>query len=71
MQVHRIARAALLSQDGWLSAQVDLPELAGGGFVRVRGSNTDAPVPQPDGAGEDPWQDLWFYSNPVFVTPAR
>lgn len=70
-QVHRIARAALLSQDGWLSAQVDVPELAGGGFVRVRGSNTDAPVPQPDGAGEDPWQDLWFYSNPVFVTPAR
>ena len=70
-QMHRIARAALLSQDGWLSAQVDVPELAGDGFVRVRGSNTDEPTPQPDGAGEDPWQDLWFYSNPVFVTPAR
>ncbi len=37
-------------------------------YMRLRGTNTDQPEPAPDGAGEDPWSDLWFYSNPVFVT---
>lgn len=35
-------------------------------YVRVRGTNTDEMEPQPD-ADEDPWTDLWFYSNPVFI----
>ena len=37
-------------------------------YVRVRGaSDKDELEPLPDEAGEDPWNDLWFYSNPVFV----
>jgi hypothetical protein len=36
-------------------------------YLRVRGTNTDQLEPQPDALGENPWQDLWFYSNPVFV----
>lgn len=36
-------------------------------YVRVRGTNTEQLEPEPDVAGEDPWRDLWFYSNPVFV----
>ncbi len=36
-------------------------------YVRVRGTNTDELEPAMDPPGEDPWQDLWFYSNPVFV----
>jgi hypothetical protein len=36
-------------------------------YLRVRGTNTDQQEPQPDALGENPWQDLWFYSNPVFV----
>ena len=35
-------------------------------YARVRGTNTDEMEPLPDGR-EDPWSDLWFYSNPVFV----
>jgi hypothetical protein len=35
-------------------------------YARVRGTNTDEAEPQPDGQ-ENPWTDLWFYSNPVFV----
>ncbi len=35
-------------------------------YVRVRGTNTNEDEPQPDGQ-EDPWSDLWFYSNPVFI----
>ena len=37
-------------------------------YMRLRGTNTDQSEPAPDGAGEDPWSDLWFYSNPVFVS---
>jgi len=38
------------------------------GYLRVRGTNTDALEPEPDPRGEDPWTDLWFYSNPIFLT---
>ena len=37
-------------------------------YIRIRGTNTDQLEPAPDGAGEDPWSDLWFYSNPIFVS---
>lgn len=36
-------------------------------YLRLRGTNTTELEPEPDARGEDPWQDLWFYSNPVFV----
>lgn len=36
-------------------------------YLRVRGTNGDETEPQPDLAGEDPWSDLWFYTNPIFV----
>lgn len=36
-------------------------------YVRVRGTNTEALEPESDPLGEDPWTDLWFYSNPVFL----
>ncbi len=36
-------------------------------YIRIRGTNTDQLEPVMDPQGEDPWQDLWFYSNPIFV----
>jgi hypothetical protein len=37
-------------------------------YLRVRGTNNKAELePLADEVGEDPWQDLWFYSNPVFI----
>lgn len=39
----------------------------GSGYLRVRGTNTQQAEPEPDVPGEDPWQDLWFYSNPVYL----
>ncbi|MGW3352802.1 phosphoesterase [Nonomuraea rubra] len=35
-------------------------------YLRVRGTSTDEMEPQADGK-ESPWEDLWFYSNPVFI----
>ena len=36
-------------------------------YIRVRGTNTPEEEPLPDTRGEDPWADLWFYSNPIFI----
>jgi hypothetical protein len=36
-------------------------------YVRLRGTNTDVEAPRMDTPNVDPWSDLWFYSNPVFV----
>jgi len=49
------------------SATVTLPSVDHDIYLRVRGTNSDELEPQMDQQGENPWQDLWFYSNPVFV----
>ena len=38
-----------------------------GVYLRVRGTSTTELEPAPDPPGESPWQDLWFYSNPIFI----
>jgi hypothetical protein len=44
-----------------------LPKVEKGTYLRVRGTNTDALEPEMDTKGEMPWNDLWFYSNPIFI----
>lgn len=59
--------AATWTREGdWTVARWSLPVPSHGGFVRVRGNNTGAVEALMDEPGEDPWNDLWFYSNPVF-----
>jgi hypothetical protein len=36
-------------------------------YLRVRGTNGTELEPLADPAGENPWSDLWFYANPIFV----
>lgn len=36
-------------------------------YLRIRGTNGAELEPTVDPQGEDPWSDLWFYSNPVFI----
>jgi hypothetical protein len=40
-------------------------------YVRVRGTSTEDLEPPMDTPGENPWADLWFYSNPIFIETAR
>lgn len=68
MQTRRFTAKEWTREGAWYQVAWELPAPAGGGFVRARGSNTDEPTPLADIKGEDPWQDLWFYSNPVFIT---
>jgi hypothetical protein len=44
-----------------------LPAVTKGMYLRVRGTSTDQLEPVPDPKGENPWSDLWFYSNPIFI----
>ena len=44
-----------------------LPGVAHSQYVRLRGTSTQDDEPQMDTAGENPWDDLWFYSNPIFI----
>ena len=44
-----------------------LPNVDGNMYVRVRGTNTQDHEPLMDTQGENPWSDLWFYSNPIFI----
>ena len=44
-----------------------LPKAERDFYVRIRGTNTQDAEPPMDVAGESPWPDLWFYSNPIFV----
>lgn len=40
-------------------------------YIRLRGTNQrDELEPKADTKGENPWSDLWFYSNPVFIEVA-
>lgn len=43
-------------------------DVEGSVYLRLRGTSTDQLEPEPDPPIEDPWTDLWFYTNPVFVT---
>lgn len=52
-----------------LSMAVTLRNVTEPTYLRLRGTSTDQLEPEPDKPGEDPWADLWFYSNPVFITP--
>lgn len=45
-----------------------IPAVTGPLYLRVRGTSTDELEPTADPKGEDPWSDLWFYANPIFVT---
>jgi hypothetical protein len=48
-----------------------LKDVKSNSYIRVRGTNTEELKPEPDPMGEDPWSDLWFYSNPVFLEMAE
>jgi hypothetical protein len=52
----------------WLVMRHVLRDVHHTSYLRIRGTNGDEPEPLPDPKGEDPWSDLWFYANPIFLT---
>jgi hypothetical protein len=71
MEVKRFTPEDWKTDGPWRSVSWQMQVPADGMFVRARGSNTPDATPPADIPDEDPWQDLWFYANPVFVEVAR
>ncbi|MCW4471165.1 hypothetical protein OK345_01405 [Xanthomonas sp. H13-6] len=71
MQVKRFGPDDWNNQGQWRSLSWELPAPGRTAFVRARGTSAAEATPAADVPGEDPWQDLWFYSNPVFVEVAH
>ena len=66
METKRFGPMEWKSEGQWRTVSWELAIPQQGGFVRARGTNTSEAEPSADGRGEDAWQDLWFYSNPIF-----
>ncbi|MFZ7943691.1 phosphoesterase [Neobacillus sp. 19] len=55
-------------QDGeYITITYTLKDVDKDSYIRLRGTNTDQLEPAADPKGENPWNDLWFYSNPIFM----
>jgi hypothetical protein len=53
---------------GYSEFRLALGKVNHSGYLRLRGTNNkDEHEPEADAKGENPWHDLWFYSNPVFI----
>ncbi len=65
--VKRFTRADWRRQGSFREMRYLLEDVQGDFYLRVRGTNGSEPEPEPDPHDEDPWSDLWFYSNPIFI----
>lgn len=51
----------------WLSYRHRFDRFEKDFYIRLRGTNRDLAEPEMDSLTVNPWEDLWFYSNPVMV----
>ena len=55
-------------EHGYSQFELPLGKVSSSQYLRLRGTNNKNELePEPDAKGENPWSDLWFYSNPVFI----
>lgn len=53
---------------GYNEFELPLGKMSQSLYLRLRGTNNKNELePEADTKGENPWHDLWFYSNPVFI----
>ena len=65
--VERFYMDQIPQRQGYVSLSLNVADIQASGYIRLRGTSIrDELEPQLDPSGEDPWQDLWFYSNPIF-----
>ena len=63
----RFTRDVLARDGDRYAIEAPLPAVDRDLYVRVRGTSTADLEPPMDDPGENPWHDLWFYSNPIFI----
>jgi len=60
-------RSRVPGQGTYLTFRYQFQKVRRSFYVRVRGTNTAVEAPQIDSRTVNPWDDLWFYSNPIMV----
>ena len=65
--VRRFTESDWVRQGDAYLVRTTLPAAGPGMYIRVRGTSTQELEPAMDQTGDNPWTDLWFYSNPIFV----
>ena len=65
--IARFTRDALSRDGDRYAVEALLPAVDRDLYVRVRGTSTEDLEPPMDRPEENPWHDLWFYSNPIFI----
>ena len=63
----RFTRDVLARDGDRYAIEAPLPAVDRDLYVRVRGTSTEDLEPPMDDPAENPWHDLWFYSNPIFI----
>ena len=63
----RFTRDVLARDGDRYAIEAPLPAVDRDRYVRVRGTSTEDLEPPLDDPAENPWHDLWFYSNPIFI----
>ena len=61
------SRQQLDKEESFLRTSVRIEGVKKSIYLRLRGTNTEEEEPLEDPSGENPWNDLWFYSNPIFI----
>lgn len=65
----RFTSADWLRNGEYLTMRYTIPAVSDPLYLRIRGTNTPELEPSPDPKGENPWDDLWFYANPIYIIP--
>jgi hypothetical protein len=66
----RYTAATWTRQGEHIGITATLPAVRRNMYLRVRGTSGTDLEPRMDVPGENPWTDLWFYSNPIFISVA-
>jgi hypothetical protein len=69
--VARFTAANWQERGGFKEIEYELDATRGPQYIRLRGTNTAELEPEPDADGQSAWDDLWFYSNPIFLELPR
>ena len=65
--VKRWERQELAVEGDYLTGRHQIKNVTEPFYFRLRGTNTAEMEPLKDPNNENPWDDLWFYSNPIFL----
>lgn len=67
--LQRFSHQDFIQHGKYKTIQLKIEHITQSQYLRLRGTNqTHELEPQVDEIGEDPWSDLWFYSNPLFIS---